>query len=478
LKYNGTTLVKANVIEKANITNSDYLQSRKVNASYVFAKVDNIRGSEASEWEEIYSGTTTFSEHGFVSTDEQTIITSIQTQGRSLRVDGNIKFSFAYYSFGEKKVDYTLDIGRILLKDGDRYEFTQSHIASSWQGIVYETTVTFEYRSGVLTAQSIIRGDNISSGWADFDWSVVINITSASVLPDDVVSGSANINGIDYLFGETTFNLTDESAVFTIPFSDAGKVTARASYQKTNNVDGSVNTEEKPVYIPGYFSSLEEFRSYVENTSGYQVGSIICYIGVKEQHKREKEGHIRFDKTFVVYTCTMIGARRNDGSYDSYDNISVNLTTTSGTAYKQTDYTYTRQSADIVKTSNDFSIDGNSLMQEETTIDGQEAMPQILAGVINQYKNGRNVVKVTVAYGKFYFIGDNNSVSTDVAYNGEDGDFIKVGDICALYTIRNGNTVPLYQKQNKLPTAFKVTSSNIRYNGNFIINLEMIEHIA
>ena len=483
LKYNGTTLVKSNVIEKANITNTDYLQSRKVNASYVFAKVDNIRGSETSEWKQIYSGTTTFSgTKAPASASEKTLITASQTnEVNIIRLEGSIKFIFSYYERGQESYDYTLDLGRVAITSGNSITFSQTHVGSIYRH--YQTTVTFRYSGGNLIASAYIQDfftgetNEISSS---VDWSATITLTSASVLPDDIVSGS-EINGDSaYLFGETTFNLTDESAVFVTPLDTWTTVlSANISYTKTDSDNNSESYNNKIVMLPTRtFASLAEFKNYCQSQPEYQANLRTCWVGIKNENKRSSQGHLRFDKTFTLYTCVKIQETENDGVVYYFDNASVNLTTTSGTAYKQTDYTYTRQSPDIQTTSNDFSIDGNSLMQEATTIDGQEAMPQILAGVINQYKNGRNVVKVTVAYGKFYFIGDNNSVSTDVAYNGEDGDFIKVGDICALYTIRNGNTVPLYQKQNKLPTAFKVTSSNIRYNGNFIINLEMIEHIA
>ena len=482
LKYNGTTLVKSNVIEKANITNTDYLQSRNINASYVFAKVDNIRGSETSEWEQIYSGSTTFSgTKAITDATYKTLLTVSQTnKSPILRIDGSIDYTFEYFSAGQKSYSYTIDLGRLSIKSGDSLEFPLTHIRSASYGINYKTTVFISYINGILQVGASAYGGDGTAQYHSVDWTATINLTSVSVLPDNVVGGSVINGNAVYLFGETTFNLTDESAVFVTPLDTWTTVlSANISYTKTDSDNNSESYNNKIVVLPTQtFASLAEFKSYCQSQPQWQANIRTCWVGLKNENKRDSQSHLRFDKTFTLYTCVKIQETENDGVVYYFDNASVNLTTTSGTAYKQTDYTYTRESPDIQTTSNDFSIDGNSLMQEETTIDGQEAMPQILAGVINQYKNGRNVVKVTVAYGKFYFIGDNNSVSTDVAYNGEDGDFIKVGDICALYTIRNGNTVPLYQKQNKLPTAFKVTSSNIRYNGNFIINLEMIEHIA
>ena len=468
LKYNGATLMKSNVIERASIINRDYLESRNVDASYVFAKVDNVAGSGNGDWETVVSDKT----YSYVDTTpsvktERLLTTS---SGSTVSIDGSLELTCYGGISGEGVVTHS--INNLAFTNGDSKEWTYSYNALFKQGtfsvpITIPVKFLISYSNGNLD----IRAECIHSYQSLYPinkWSATLNVNKISVLSTENVPGQVARGDRLYVYGETTFSLTDSSKIYITPLNSwTNKTEARCSYVK-NSSSESTNIENAPVYLfSNSFDSLAAFKIACDEY--LQRGSnTVVYLGIKGSNLRISQGHVRFDESFTIYTCTMLMS----DAITYNESVSVDIYSSLGTAYRLKEKVL---SSGLLDTKNEFEYEVNPLFQESTLIDNNDASGQVLGNVINEYQNGKNITKLTVSYGKYFFMGENSNRSSEIAYSGEDGRFINVDDYCIPYVIRKGEEVPLYKRQNKDPTVFRVTMANPRYNGNFVIDLEMIE---
>lgn len=155
-----------------------------------------------------------------------------------------------------------------------------------------------------------------------------------------------------------------------------------------------------------------------------------------------------------------------------YQNIMINTTPSSIVGYTieiKTDFTVTLVAENYspeevilndVNKVNSFDYPYNELMTSQSLISNN------VNEIITEWKNGKRTIHLKIKYGKY------SDIDGNLVYNGSDGTCISVNDIVRPFKKDNE---ALFVKSDGTPIDFRVLSSEINYDGNVYLELDLIE---
>lgn len=472
------SLSKNNVIDKVNVKNGDFLKMTVVNNDknpFVFAKCSLVEGTSTSDWVSVYEGTIRIDNksQNFVN---KTVVDSSKTQGASL---ARMAFSLKT-TVSAGKIDKTVEdsFKDIPLAENSYQEYTQTLKGGVFSPDIVTVLTRFTFENGTISV-----GIRISGKSNDIDFSKIEHCYCRIVFDSlELASSAVDIyepkEDIGFGFYEAKCNLAEGDSVVTIPnLSWHDKITCKADYVNKNATEEMIGGPFDAVVLPTLFSSIKEFlegcKEYFSTINEDEVGSIGCIVGFRSKEKKFYAGHLRFEEGFSVYVCV----QRYDTTapdFEAYfDDFSLTFFTKEAKRYSKDDSVITVGE----NGGKSFDIQGNSLMQDETTINGIRANTAVANTVLNTFKNGRAASNSSIFFGEYL------DFEGKAVYNNENGYFVKVDDIVVPYTIRtvgvNGEPLEVPLLSNKTENTgkqFVVTSSGFEYDGDFVINLEMLEN--
>lgn len=490
------SLAKNNAIERVQVTNPDFLKAEQKKDKYTFLEVSNIRGTTSEDWKNL---------------TEKISVKSVHFEGEDANKANSVEIANASTTLSGVAVRISCDLryfvnaGEILSKEGSQSTGTISIYNGEVRVINYEferkgstrtdtvtITATFSYSNGSLTlcAEATSNVNNIYFK----KWTCDVDIKSVEVLSTVVSSDTHEVESVlfgtrTFLFNETSITMTDDNEIFVMP--DVGWA---ENISASIMVSGEDSTSQEVLpewcyFVDVFFESLADFRNYCVSSLDSSLKNTynMIYIGLPKSIKKDYANHLRFEKTTTIYTCTLV--RQVDtvegvATTNSFSDYIVKIKADDGKAYKIEQLTRTfGTNASKEKT---FTINSNSLHQAEMSIDGSVVPIDATIGsaVLDKFKNGRKTTNLSIFYGKYL------DFNGQVVYDETNGYFPKVDDIVMPYTIRNmvgGETiseVPLFSngyetdangQKKAIGKQFYVTSCNLEYDGDFKINLEMLE---
>lgn len=471
------SLAKNNKISSFAFSNDNYLARENISESYLFSTTSNFSGENASIWEEILSNETVSFTDSVPTTKTGTLLSYDDTQGKSVRVNGQIRFyANSGNAFPQEK---TFRLTNHVFNNGYRRVYSEIWENSMLVGGRWDFVIS--YSGGFFTFQATYTQ---SVGYLE-KWSIDLDITKIEYMPEQSESNTISANGAHYsIKSNVSCTLSDDGKILTIPLTDTStSISSLVSYTKKTSAseEGETVEKENVVVFNRTFGSPSEFKNHCASNAN---GTTSVYIGFPNSVKKTlpNGNFFRFDQTFKVYAC-IISLGKNG---ETYEDFTVDFYSTSGQLYKSE-----KQNIGSLGETNEastFNYQGNSLFQEDTVVyvNGQPSsiIDHIQSDVVNKFGKGRNTVKMSIFYDKYL------DFNGQVVYDETNGYFPKVDDIVVPHTIRttiasetpievpvlsNGYAREANGRNQAIGKQFYVTSCNLEYDGDFAINLELIE---
>lgn len=505
--YENISLSKNNVINDIVFTNQSFLSPEydSLNDPKKIASFSNIEQVTLNYAEQnIFNGSTNtfdlvadYSESG-TETDERGTYKTIQniaTNTNPIKISGKLTVSNSQTTSGHTVNDsesYNFDIE---LQYERQYSKSLTVDFYGFWGLTTKTvTITLDYSERVL--RFTFNFDSGGSG-SMFRAKITAEVEINSIIQSVVVADDNTFlvdNNYLYAVREVSLILENNATIYEQTYTNANSPSSLSItldvLRTTTDDDSSSNTSTMitPMSADGSlsgeiteFSSLQEFKTACNTFfNSYADNGFLGAFGIKPENvvKNSENTKIkhRFFSQFTIYLCWRVSSVSLATQYELqngnlryyYINPSLNA--------KQSFYINQEKKDEYTTTSiyqgfnTSFNIEANYLFQENTTINGIYAPSIIAENISEQYKNGRKVVSLTVFYGKYLDLDGN------VVYNGTDGKYITVDDICVPYTIRNGVEVPLLTDKNGNAIEFRVTKSTLNYDGSATVSLTMLEN--
>lgn len=490
------SLAKNNAIERVQVANPDFLKVEQKKDKYTFLEISNIRGTTSEDWKDL---------------TEKISVKSFHFEGEDANKANSVEIANASTTLSGVAVRISCDLryfvnaGNILNKEGSNSTGSISIYNGETRSINYEfehksgvgtdtatITVTFSYLNGSLTVYAEATS-NVN--YIHFKkWTCDVDIKNVEVLSTVFSSDTHEVTGEllgtkTFLFNETSVTMADDNEIFVMP--DVGWV-ENVSASVMASAEGNPSQEVLPewcYFVDAFFESLADFRNYCVSSLDSDLKNTynMIYIGLPKSIKKDYANHLRFEKTTTIYTCTLVRQVVTVGevtSTNSFSDYIVKIKANDGKAYKIEQLT--RNFGTNAAKEKTFTINSNSLHQAEMSIDGSVVSIDAAIGsaVLDKFKNGRKTTSLSIFYGKYL------DFNGQVVYDETNGYFPKVDDIVMPYTIRNMvggeeiSEVPLFSsgyetdangQKKAIGKQFYVTSCNLEYDGDFTINLEMLE---
>lgn len=479
-EYQSNSLAKNNSLVKIDVSNKDFLKvSRKIQP-YYFAEAKNIAGEEGADYKNIYTESTNKAwtgSTGYNDSTTETVITAEQSKNAEY-----IYVSARFRFYGNEQLDPIIGVTESVdiiidqkMKDGaqiNKHRTVEGGIGATERATAI--TLSLRYSNGVLYAEQT------KETFGNYGREPLLGeILIQEVLLDNRANDENLIFGANntYTVGETNFGLLDDNEIFVVDGTSLSNISAKGSALLD---DGESDEANFDVYImPRTYTSFVDFRNDCKNFFA-QNPTQYAAIGILDKNKKTaiNENCFRFGKNFTVYTCNATSTP----NLTNWTNFEISLKVPKGTAYYIQELAYSLGEA--TSDSNQFIVQGNSLLQEETLTGNVSSYKDLADKTLKRFKNGRNTTKVSVFYDKYL------DSKGGLVYNGVDGYFPKVDDIITPYTIRTKSgadlpiEVPLYTEnyitnqdgsQSAVGKQFYVTSCSLEYDGDFRVELEAIE---
>ena len=517
-RYDSTSLTRSNIINNVTINNQSYLspQYNGLNNPNEIAEFSSLSELEVEyESQDIFGNaaqpsdivTNLYNGANQDGREEIRTVLSNITYPRPLNISGTISITNTQQgSTSGADLSNTLDLSIQALQNGASYTATINvdlYQFGTWYSTPFDVILEFSGTSLLFridfgnTAQNILyNNSNI----------ITIGLEIDSIY-QDVPVDSDSIFTIDgtytYAIKEVTCRVNNNATIYEQPYdtnvgSSAG-LRFSINYTKQGNIEideGTTDEELEQEYQEltytalisrnsatnsKEFSSLAEFRTFCQAQLNSN-NATIAFFGIQPTNVVENIFGVkkyRFFETFTLYFCWRIGGVENATTYDynlQKGKLIFGVDAPTATNIEKSFY-INEERNDQYSVESVYSgqytkaiISGNYLIQDNTIINSEYAPIIMASNILNAFKNGRKVVSLTVFYGKYLDLDGN------VVYNGTDGKYITVDDICVPYTIRNGIEVPLLTDKNGNAIEFRVTKSTLNYDGSATVSLTMLEN--